>query len=285
MTAGSRYDIDTLLDEVVTLPSMPDVVQHLLALLEDPNCSLGEVARTISTDPSIALKTLRLVNSAYYGLGQQVTTVEHAVVLLGVKVIKNLALTATVFDTIGDCADVFLRHCVGCGVAMKALYQTTPLSGLVDSAEEVFVLGLLHDIGKVIFSEYLPEGMDEVEQRVASTNMPWYQAERAVIGVDHATLGGRLAHQWRLPNRIVYSISGHHDPDASPEEHRALASYLALANYICNASGLVSYDQAVRQLPPSVWKHTGLDSAGLTRSLDAFFVAVPAVSELAGLAG
>lgn len=284
MTAGSRYDIDTLLDEVVTLPSMPDVVQRLLIMLEDPNCSLGEVARTISMDPSIALKTLRLVNSAYYGLGQQVTTVEHAVVLLGVKVIKNLALTATVFDTIGDCADVFLRHCVACGLAMKTLHQTTPLSTMVDSAEEVFVLGLLHDIGKVIFSEYLPEGMEDVELRVAADKLPWFVAERAVIGVDHATLGGRLAHQWKLPNRIVYSISGHHDPDAAPEEFRALASYLALANYICNAAGLVSYDLAVRQLPASVWRHTGLDSKALAHSMNAFFDAVPAVDELAGMA-
>ena len=91
-------DIDTLLDEVVTLPSLPSSVAHIMRLVSDPQCPLSAVAQAISSDPPLAMKTLRLVNAAYYGLRQQVGTIEHAVVLLGIKVIKNLAFTATVFD-------------------------------------------------------------------------------------------------------------------------------------------------------------------------------------------
>lgn len=284
MGTDAPQDLDSLIDGVVTLPSMPEVVTRLLEMLEDPDCSLGDVGRAISLDPSISLKTLRLVNSAYYGLGQEVTTVEHAVVLLGAKVIKNLALTATVFDTIGGCADLFLRHCVGCGVAMKALHRATPLSALVESADEAFVIGLLHDIGKVILSEYLPEKMEEVEARLAADRQPWYRLERAVIGADHAALGGRLAHHWKLPSRVVYGVAGHHQPTAVPEPHRALAAYVALANHLCNAAGHVAFDHAVRELPEAVWDLTGLSHPELVDGVNAFFDAAPAVGELACLA-
>lgn len=284
MDAEGPHDLDSLIDGVVTLPSMPDVVAQLLEMLEDPNCSLGEVARAISLDPSISLKTLRMVNSAYYGLGQQVNTVEHAVVLLGGKVIKNLALTATLFDTMGGCADLFLRHCVGCGVAMKALHRTTALADLVESADEAFVIGLLHDIGKVILSEYLPEEMEEVEGRLQTERVPWFRMEQAIIGVDHASLGGRLAHHWKLPERVVYGVAGHHQPNAVPERHRTLAAHVALANHLCNAAGHVALEHAVSELPDVVWDLTGLSHREIVAVADAFFDAAPAVGELACLA-
>jgi putative nucleotidyltransferase with HDIG domain len=284
MGGAAPQDLDALIDGVVTLPSMPEVVTRLLQMLDDPNCALGEVARTISLDPSISLKTLRLVNSAYYGLGQEVTTVEHAVVLLGGKVIKNLALTATVFDTMGGCADLFLRHCVGCGVAMKSLHHCTPLAGLVESADEAFVIGLLHDIGKVILSEYLPEKMEEVAVRLETERVPWFRLERAIIGADHAALGGRLAYHWKLPERVVYGVAGHHQPTAVPEQHRKLAAYVALANHLCNAAGHVAFEHAVRELPEAVWDLTELSHADVVAASNAFFDAAPAVGELACLA-
>jgi len=284
MTTGRFVDVDQLLDEVVTLPSMPDTLLRLTDLLDDPNCSLSEVARTIATDPSIALKTLRLVNSAYYGLGQEVKTVEHAVVLLGAKVIRNLALTATVFTTFQSGASRYLEHSVAVGAAMRVLAEIGPLRGLLASSEEAFIYGLLHDIGKVILREHLPAEVDEVEFLVREKRMPWHIAEREVIGVDHASIGGRLAQKWRLSHSIAFAISFHHDPEVCPAEHRLMAATLNVADHISASAGFPCYDHPVLDLSSVAWEISGLNGNQVTPVLDQFCAAVPGINELVKLA-
>lgn len=284
MALGKTYDIDALLEEVVTLPSMPNSLAHITELISNPACSLAEVAKAISGDPAIAIKTLRLVNSAYYGLGQEVTTVEHAVVLLGLKVIKNLALTATVFDQIRGAADLFLRHCVGCGVAMRALVEAGPLSKFVASADEAFVYGLLHDIGKVILLEYLPDEYVKIPVLVRERNIPWHQAERELIGTDHAELGGRLAMKWKLSKFVVNAIAGHHDLNFCEPELRPVASTLCLADYLCAMSGMPSHENPPFAIPETVWTATGFDQAALVRMVNRFFEAIPDINELVKVA-
>lgn len=282
--AGNTYDIDSLLEEVVTLPSMPDSLARITDLVANPNCVLGDVARAISGDPAIAIKTLRLVNSAYYGLGQEVTTVEHAVVLLGLKVIKNLALTATVFDTIKGGAELFLRHCVACGVAMRVLAETSPLAKIVGSADEAFVYGLLHDIGKVILLEYLPQEYAKVPQLVREKNIPWYQAERELIGTDHAELGGRLALKWKLSRNVVNAIAGHHDMSLCETDFQPLAATLSVADYLCSASGLPSHPKPIFQITDPVWTAAAIEQSTLSKMVSRFFESFPDINELVKVA-
>ncbi len=284
MAPGKIYDIDALLEEVVTLPSMPDSLAHITELISNPACSLAEVAKAISGDPAIAIKTLRLVNSAYYGLGQEVTTVEHAVVLLGLKVIKNLALTATVFDKIRGAADLFLRHSVGCGVAMRALAEAGPLAKYVATADEAFVYGLLHDIGKIILLEYLPNEYVKIPQLVRDRAIPWHQAERELIGTDHAELGGRLAMKWKLSKFVINAIAGHHDLTLCEPDLRPLASSLCLADYLCGMSGMPSHEKPAYAIPETVWASTNLDQPALAKVVDRFFDSVPDINELVKVA-
>ncbi len=280
MTGEGHYDIDSLLEEVVTLPSMPDTLARVTVLLDDPNCALGDVAQAISVDPAIALKTLRLVNSAYYGLGQEIATIEHAVVLLGVRVIRNLVLTATVLDTMRASADRFLRHCVGCAVAMRTFAENGPLKEHVASPEEAFVFGLLHDIGKVIFEEYLPERYARVPELCKASGMPWYRAEREVIGVDHAVLGGRLAERWKLTRPVVNAISGHHDLESCDEGARILAATLSIADFACAQAGLPSHEDQRFDIPEETWEASALDSESLPKTLSAFLDRFHAIDDL-----
>ncbi len=278
------YDIDSLLEEVVTLPSMPDSLARITDLVANPNCVLGDVALAISGDPAIAIKTLRLVNSAYYGLGQEVSTVEHAVVLLGLKVIKNLALTATVFDTIKGSAELFLRHCVGCGVAMRVLAETSPLANIVGSADEAFVYGLLHDIGKVILLEYLPEEYAQVPQLVREKEIPWFQAERELIGTDHAELGARLALKWKLSKTVVNAIAGHHDLNLSDAEFKPLAATLSVADYLCSASGLPSHPHPYFVIDEKTWTSAAVEQSSLAKMVNRFFESFSDINELVKVA-
>lgn len=282
--AERLYDIDTLLSEVVTLPSMPVCLSRITELLEDPNCSMQDVGRAISTDPSIAMKTLRLVNSAYYGLGQEVTSVEHAVVLLGSRVIKNLVLTATVFNVIQGSAERFLNHCVAAGVAMRCLAEFGHLHSTFENPNEAFVYGLLHEIGQIVISEYLPAEYREVDQMVHNQGIAWQAAERRIIGVDHAEVGSRLAQNWRLSDSVVQALAGQYDLTKCAPEYRTIAANIATANYLTAAAGFASKPYAHIGLNQEFWDATGLMEEDLPKVCDTFFRALPDINELIALA-
>lgn len=281
-----RRDIDELLEEVVTLPSLPSTIVRITELANDPDASLSVLGRAISADPAIALKTLRLVNSAYYGLRNKVSSVEQAVVLLGLKVIKNLVFTATFLDTLQSGAAVFLHHCVSCGVAMRALSESAKVPGLSkESSEEAFTIGLLHDVGKIVFEQFMPEEFRAVAQLACSKRVPWYQCEQEIIGVDHAELGARLAVKWKLPEDIADAVAGHHELSKSrATEVKAIAAALGVADYICTASGSGSYPGAVVALGADSWCATRLVGSDVPAVLARFFELQPTIEELVQLA-
>lgn len=282
--ATRPYDIDRLLEEVVTLPSMPDALARITELLDDPNCSLQDVGRIISSDPGIAMKTLRLVNSAYYGLGQEVTSVEHAVVLLGARVIKNLVLTATVFNTIQGSPERYLTHCVACGVAMRCLAEYGSLVEEVDNPNEAFVFGLLHEIGQIVISEYLEDEYRDINQMVRDRGLAWHLAEQEVIGVDHAAVGARLAHKWRLTDAVVHGLAGQYDLTLCAPQHQVFAANIAVANYLATAAGYASKEYAFVGMTPEIWDASGLQTDEVPRVCETFFASLPDIRELIALA-
>lgn len=284
MSAEYPYDIDSLLSEVVTLPSMPHAVQRIRELLANPDSPLGEVAQAICGDPAIAMKTLRLVNSAYYGLGQEVKTVEHAVVLLGVKVINNLAITATIFNVVSRSTERFLEHSVATGIVMRILAETAPMKTYFASADEAFIFGLFHDIGKVLLWEYLPKESQAAAECARAQSIPGFRAEQTAIGVDHTEIGARLAALWKLDVQLSDAIAGHHELEHCPEKHQSLAAGLCIADYISNAAGMGVEKNAAFDIPESVWRATGLSNKDLTQITLRFFESIPSLRELIALA-
>jgi len=274
------HDIQSLLDEVVTLPSLPTTIAQIMRLVEDPQASLSAVAKAVSADPSLSFKTLRLVNSAYYGLRQPVATIEHAVMLLGGRVIRNLALTAIVVDLIGRGVGDFFEHSVSCGVAMRALAQALPGGVPVESPEEGFVYGLLHDIGKAVFAQFMAEEHARVADAARSEGIPWHEAERAMIGVDHAELGAALAVKWKLPPELSGAIAGHHEPRRCEQPRaRRLAALVAAADFVCHRSGIAPAPDAV-VVSETAWREAALPVDAIPGLMDRFFEALPAVGEL-----
>lgn len=273
-------NIDYLLEEIITLPSLPATLARIVQLLNDPDSSLAEVGKAITGDPAIALKTLRLANSASYGLRERVTSVEHAVTLLGVKVIQNLVLTATVFDTLSSGASLLFRHSIAVGLAARSVIRAG-VSGLALQPDEAFVYGLLHDIGKIILEDYLSDDLVQSEELSRSRNVPAYVAELEVIGADHAEVGGRLAKNWRLPDSITAAILAHHDlTRCEDEEHLRYAALLNAADSICIAAGLPSYDGAVANDPGEAWALLNVEGPKVPVILDDFFASMPEVEEL-----
>ena len=280
----SKFSIEDLLDEVVTLPSMPEALLRINELLEDPNCQMADVAKIISGDPAIALKTLRLVNSAYYGLGQEVTSVEHAVVLLGVRVIKNLVITATVFAAIEGAAERFLCHSISTGVAMRILAKEGTMGKSISSPDEAFIFGLLHDIGKVLLSEFLSEEYNQVDELVEQGGLNAHEAEMRIIGVSHDELGARLAEKWKLSPVLIEAIGCHHNFSAATPELQSVTANLMVADYLCNVAGLGCTLKTQPLMNASIWEASGFDATSISRITENFLASLKEIDELLELA-
>lgn len=281
---SAQYSLESLLDEVVTLPSLPTSVSRITELINDPASNLSDVADVIQTDPALALKTLRLVNSAYYGVGQRVNTVEHAVTMLGIKVIRNLAYTAAVFETFQRGSGELLHHSVTTGIAMRSLMDHSACRGMVDP-DEAFVYGLLHDVGKILINEFLPKEAESAALMSHSRKIPMYEAERAVIGVDHAELGSRLIEKWGLSPQLGAAIGGHHDLGrcADPADRR-LAAALGIADFLCGVAGVPAGPRSIVRVGDEHWVVAGITSRAVPAILDRFFASLGFVEELMRLA-
>jgi HD-like signal output (HDOD) protein len=276
--------IDHLIEDIVTLPSLPGAVAELNEKLSEPDCSLSEIGEVVSNDPAIAMKALRLVNSAYYGLGNEVGSVEQAVNLLGPKVIKNLVLTASVFESLGRAAEDLLRHSVTTGLAMRAIINHRGAAANLD-ADEGFIYGLLHDVGIIIFHEFLPKEHERAVQMVRSGEKPLHLAEIEIIGVSHADAGARLATTWKLSDRLANAIAGHHDLDAcGGPEYRSLAAMMHVAEYISAQAGFEPLPKVITDTDPAIWAEAGITSGDLPAILATFFDSISDTEELVALA-
>jgi len=271
--------IDEILENVSSLPSLPGAVRQLRRMLDEPDVPMKDIGQVISTDPGIAMKTLRLVNSAQYGIRQKVTSVEQAATMLGAEQVRSMVMSAVVFTELKKGTDAFIRHSICCGIAMEMLCEASSVTAL--KADEAFVYGVIHDIGKIVFHEHLPAKMQQAEGLAYEEGIPLFEAERQVIGADHAAMGARLALHWDLSEDMVSAIAGHHDlGQCLRPEHHGLAGLLSVADYICWTSGLQPEPFAQASVPKEAWDRIGLTAQDIPPVLDGFFDALPYVEEL-----
>ena len=200
---------------VESMPAFPKSVQKILQLTRDVDCSPKDLVQVIDKDPVVTVKVLRVVNSAYYGLPKQITSIDHAVVYLGFNAIKNLALSIAAIGMLptehgsGLNGQKYLVHSLTTATLAKQLALRVPPTDPMDC----FIAGLLHDFGKVVIAQFMP-----LEFRRALETSQWHeislhQALRQVIGVDHAMVGAMLAEKWRFPQDLVDTIRHQYSPE------------------------------------------------------------------------
>jgi HD-like signal output (HDOD) protein len=250
---------ESIIESIVTLPTIPSVLADLNAAIAHPESSASDIANIISRDPPTATKVLRLANSAYYGLRNKVTTIGHAVTMLGLNIIRNLVLTATVFDTSSD-GDIsglfekekFWRHSLGVGIAARVVAREAfPQVGRRE--DEFFICGLLHDLGKIIVAEHLQAKFEEALVLSRDLALPLFETEKKAVGCTHAEVGGLLAKRWNLSQEVTSALSYHHAPMEAPEEHRAYAATTHLADIIARAKGIGSGGGNNPELDRAAW--------------------------------
>ncbi len=232
--------LDQLVQWVQEIPPLPNVAVRVMRMADDPNVGPRDIAAVVSTDVALATRVLRIANSAYYGMARKVSTLNEAVLLLGLKAMRSLAVAAAAYDTLKNEAAGYnlasgelWRHSISCAVASQVIAQKTRKV----QPEEAFVAGLLHDVGKVILSLYVAQQFQAILALVELEQIPFSEAERTVLGFDHAEVGARIAEKWNLPTPLVAAIGGHHSLQRGGDMPE-LAAVVHIANAVCLTEGM-----------------------------------------------
>lgn len=197
---------------VEKMPAFPKSVQRILELTRDVNSTPKDLVDVIDKDPVVTVKVLKVVNSAYYSLPKQITSVGHAVVYLGFNTIKNLALSIAAIgmlpkdnDSGFDVQQYLLHSLATAGLAKK-------LATKVGNADpmDCFIAGLLHDFGKVVFAQFMPLEFKAALQKSHDEKSPLHAALQEVIGADHVVVGAMLVEKWRFAPALVETIRHQH---------------------------------------------------------------------------
>lgn len=232
--------MQSLLRQVRDLPALPDVAMRVMRAAEDTRSSMSEVAHTISRDQALTTRVLRLANSSFYGAVRTISTVSDAVVLLGMRTLRNLAMAASCQELLaaelqgyhmgrGD----LWRHSYCCALVAQSLSRRVRYP----VAEEAFVAGLLHDVGKVLVSVQMRTQFNIIMYTATKHKIPFIEAERQVIGFDHAEIGARMLEKWNLPDTLAHAVRYHHAPLA-PRNPSALCCLVHVADVICLMLGV-----------------------------------------------
>jgi HD-like signal output (HDOD) protein len=220
-----------LVGRLGALPSAPQHLAQLMAATEDPEVSLGDIARIIERDMAMCARCLQLVNSAFFGLPRRVNDVAQAVSYLGTGLIRNLLLTHEIFNAFdpaviarGFDAELLYRHSLLTAKVSARLSTNTVV------AADAFMAGMLHDVGTLLLATKLPRELEAVLALANDEGLSLEAAERATLGVSHAQLGAYLLGLWGLPYPIVEAVAFHH----RPAEHAIVGLDALAAVYIGN---------------------------------------------------
>ncbi len=257
-SVGNRT-ADTRLKRVVhrifDLPSFPLVIQKLTEVADNPNSNSRDMAKVMEKDQALCVKVLKLINSAFYSRNKTISSLEHAIALLGFNSIRSLALSVSVKNLIKVDESVFPQerfwaHSLATAIGSRLLAEHQK-SNLGD---EAFTAGLLHDIGILLEARYFPEELTEVMRSVEKGEV-MQDAEEKILGVDHCLLGAWLAEQWRLAPVLRESILLHHkmEQQALPKAEvdrldidlQKVIQFVACAHILVRASELTFFDQDV----------------------------------------
>jgi putative nucleotidyltransferase with HDIG domain len=253
-------NLDKLASIVDELPTLPNVMFEVLAVAEDDKSTAEDLEEVIMRDQALSAKVLKVANSAYYGIPRTVDTVSRATILLGFQTVVGLALTVSVYETLwgagkGHYIDrrELWKHSLG--VATAARIISPEPDGKVGAV--AFTAGMLHDIGKTVLDSHLGEEYGKVVQECHTSGMTMYDAENALLGVNHADLGQKLARRWQLPEFLTESIHYHHNPGGAEGEFAKAGALVSMSDYLAKRVGIGdsgdSKEPAINQEAIAIW--------------------------------
>jgi putative nucleotidyltransferase with HDIG domain len=247
-----------IVEDINSLPQFPENILLVQKLISDPGSDMISIARQISMDPALTGDLLKIVNSAQYMLSKKVENISDAVKMVGIKGIKNLLYSYGTQKVLGD--DTVDKKQLWEHSYKTAFYAYNLVKNFKNDTvllDDVYIGGILHDMGKIIFSNVHPELLNKIKTFSAERNLPSSTFEDLSAGMNHAELGALVAEKWNFPSRLVAAIRYHHEPDAVPEDLKNMVDAVYLANMFCEyEDNNASFDQ----FDASALENYGLDS-------------------------
>jgi HD-like signal output (HDOD) protein len=245
-----------IINQIDDLPTLPRTVMKITELVNNPKSSARDLAGVITDDQVLTARLLKLVNSSFYGFPQKISTITGAIVLLGFDAIRNLLLTTSVFDMFSSryrenrvIQESFWDHSLGCAIGAKVIGTYMRY----EKVEELFVSGLLHDIGKIVEMLFLPDDFKQVMDQVNTRELLMITAEEEVLRFSHPEVGKLLAEKWNLPLKLITVLEHHHQPEQAGRYMQETA-IIHLADILCRAIDLGSGgDRKMPALIPEAW--------------------------------
>jgi putative nucleotidyltransferase with HDIG domain len=233
-------NIDDIISGIDTLTPIPPVAAQIMALAEDENSSMFDIADLIIHDPSITASLLKICNSAYFGLSRQIESVRDAITLLGLDQIVELVLLNGTAQNFRDEPDGYglgegelWHHAVLSAHVAKVLAKN---HGLENKKHLIFTAALLKDIGKIIMGRFVAFSYEKINILVHSKGYSFNEAEKEIIGMNHEELGAEIGKKWRFGDKLIYIIRNHHMTDETCRNDPETA-LVYLADIVCMMIG------------------------------------------------
>jgi len=206
---SNKLDPQQLVAEFKDIPPMPNVMVKALSVIKNPATGIAELAKIMHTDQAIATKALSLVNSAFYGFRQKITSLNKALVVLGMMKAKNIIMSLALKQMMtAQGSRELWEHSIKCAVASELLAKEYK----VINPDDAFVIGFLHDIGKMLLNIKNPLKYSKVRYLASQGNVNLVDLEDAQFGTNHCILGALISKKWQLPVILTNCIRYHHDP-------------------------------------------------------------------------
>jgi len=280
-------NLQIVIKEIKNLKPIPAVVTSLLEIIDDPNASMNEITKIIQYDPAITADLLRTANSAYFGLKRPAETIQEAAMMLGTDHVVDLVMLKV-------SAQVAKGTQKGYDLHEGALWKYSVSSALIakqvavqldlPNKNSIFSASLLKDIGKTVLDKFIRDAFEKISNLVINENFSFMEAEKQIIGVDHAELGAMIAKMWKFSPRMVGIIRNHHLSSETMVRDKDLA-VVYLSDCICMMMGMgVGADGLAYRFHPQAMDHIGISAEDTLKIIADFACRMDEVEMLLKLA-
>jgi len=280
------------------IPSLSVIATELMQVMEADNLSVNQILQVIERDPPLAMRVLKIANSAYYGLHSRVESLQHALVIIGMEALRDLSMGFLILRSLADSAtsdtlrwNRLWEH----SAAVGHIAQLLQIKLGIQTAGSPYAMGLLHDIGKIILFRLAPEKYLEAYTYALEHNISANLAEKQIIGIDHTMAGAWVAQQWLLPDTIYSAIKFHHAPlQVADKQLRVVTALIQLADIVANLQFMGFGRRFLRSIPSeeaswqilreSSTKFETLDFERFVMSIEDELSAIKSIVQLSGRA-
>ena len=268
MHAHIKQRIESTINNIAALPTIPEVATKILNMVNNPEVSFKAVAEEISKDQSMTTNILKLCNSAYFSKGKEITSIDRAIVTLGLKELTNIVMVIAAKPILDK---YVIGYDLGKGELWKQGLMVGSLSKKIalqknrkDIADVVFTGGIIHNIGKTVIAIFVQNTYNDILDEVQKKNMTFNEAEKSVMGYSHQEISEKILEKWNFPSVLKAIVRYYAEPENAPEQFRSEVSIVHIANIISLMAGIgIGSDGLYHQLSSIAMSTTGITEAEL----------------------